>query len=576
MRNKLKILSLSLLLGAFGLASCDTVHFALEEKVQSEAIFDVGTEKIPHNEIQELFEEVVPGNSTTASKVLESLLLKLAKSYFGDFYGKGGIRALATSGNEADIISFINSHSRFQVLDESGSRNNEKEVDNFLNFYGHLEEAIQKSFWSNVTNSTYQDRYFFSEKKFYDTQRAAMYQLDEDYGELLEDDAHLTQIDGALDYKNVEEYFGSNLDNYLDVYEDFVERSILPDLYRKILVENYLQRKNYNALGRSHARKVQTISLKNIDSSADATRNLVAKYAEYILEEKILEENIVGVTSDDVKAAKDFKFLSKLYAGLVDVDEDTAEAKIAKHLYEKASWASDTITVHGETVTFFPITTLGKIYKDYKELSNVRWESSSSTDFTGSGAYTKETGLMLKTREVMAKNSATEGWFTSSGLSELPSELRSRLFKVQVANEIDANYDNDFNLITDKAYDYGMYVKGDYYLTPATYGNIEHPYVIFDSSSSSWVLVRVDEAVKGPKLATDANSKASYDYLAGRGLRAGKYSQNEIVWIVSDMIAGSDTYVKAARQEVIEAAKITYHDQDVYDYFKSNFPDLFD
>ena len=183
---------------------------------------------------------------------------------------------------------------------------------------------------------------------------------------------------------------------------------------------------------------------------------------------------------------------------------------------------------------------------------------------------------MLKTREVMAKNSATEGWFTSSGLSELPSELRSRLFKVQVANEIDANYDNDFNLITDKAYDYGMYVKGDYYLTPATYGNIEHPYVIFDSSSSSWVLVRVDEAVKGPKLATDANSKASYDYLAGRGLRAGKYSQNEIVWIVSDMIAGSDTYVKAARQEVIEAAKITYHDQDVYDYFKSNFPDLFD
>ena len=443
-------------------------------------------------------------------------------------------------------------------------------------------EAIQNSFWSSVSNTSYQERYFFNEKKFYDTQRAALYQLDDAYADELAADPHLTQIDGTLDRKAVPLYFGSVNKDYLDVYQDYVERSILPDLYRKVLVENWIQRKNYNALGRSHARKVQTISLKNIDSSADATRNLVTNYAEYVLEGGILNEAGVPLTNDELESARDFKFLSRLYAGLVNVDDGSNLGNLAKFLYEKSSWNVDTIDTDGDgnDEHFYPLTTLGKIYKDYKELSNVRWESSSSTDFTGSGAYTKETGLMLKTREVYSKNSATEGWFTSSGLSELPSDLRSRLFKIQVANDLDSNFTLDGSgsatPVENKEMDYGMYVSGSYYLTPETYGNVDHPYVIFDSSSSAWVIVRVDEAIKGPKLATDASSTASYDYLASKGLRADKLSQNEIVWVVSDMIAGSDTYVKAARQEVIENAKISYHDQTVYDYFKTNFPDLFE
>ena len=580
MRNNFKIFSLAFLLGTLGLASCDTVTFALPEAMQSNPVFDIGDEKIPHNEIQELFEKVIPDNSTTASKVLDSLLLKLAKSYFGEFYGTAGLRELS-EGSDDQIKGFVDAHERFQVKKNDGSRDNAAEVANFKHFYEHLIEAIENSFWSSVSNSTYQERYFFNEKKFYDTQRAALYQLDEDYGDELALDPHLTQIDGMLDRKAVAHYFGSATKSYLDVYKDYIERSILPDLYRKVLVENWIQRKNYNALGRSHARKVQTISLKNIDSSADATRNLVTNYAEYVLEEGFRNEAGIVLTDDELETAKNFKFLSQLYAGLVNVDDGSNLGNLAKFIYQKSSWTDDVIDTDGDGIDehFYPITTLGKIYKDYKELSNVRWESSSSTDFTGSGAYTKETGLMLKTREVYSKNSATEGWFTSSGLSELPSDLRSRLFKIQVANDIDSNYTVDgdtYTLVQNKEMDYGMYVQGAYYLTPETYGNVDHPYVIFDSGSSSWVIVRVDEAIKGPKLAVEETSTASYNYLASKGLRDGKLSQNEIVWVVSDMIAGSDTYVKAARQEVIENAKITYHDQTVYDYFKSNFPDLFE
>ena len=104
----------------------------------------------------------------------------------------------------------------------------------------------------------------------------------------------------------------------------------------------------------------------------------------------------------------------------------------------------------------------------------MRWENTTSTDFTGSGAYTKETGLVLKEREIFAKNSSTQGWYVSSASSigDMSSDLRTRLFSIKTANEVDANFriGEDGKAIVDenKVGDNGMYVKGAYYLTPET------------------------------------------------------------------------------------------------------------
>ena len=272
------------------------------------------------------------------------------------------------------------------------------------------------------------------------------------------------------------------------------------------------------------------------------------------------------------------------FVAVIDVDAETIEGQVAKYLYAKADWASDTIVIDGKPRTYYPLTTLGKIYKDYKEISNVRWETGSGTDFTGSGAYTKETGLMYKEREIFAKNSATDGWFTKSGLSELPSSVHDNLFKIKVANEVDSNYtiDEQGEVTIDEDKDFGdkgfgRYINGRYYLTADKVSKSDaFPYLIFDSDSSSWVIVRVDEAVKASKIVQDADSKTSYNYLASLGLREGKENQNEIVWRITGLISGSDDYSKAARQEIIENANIVYHDQNVYDYFSTNFPDLFD
>ena len=284
MQNKLKIFALSALLAAFGLAACDTVEAKLPESVQSEPILNI-SETLPHNKIEDLFEKIVPGDSTTASKVLDELLYRFANSYFGDFYA---LRTMVEADDDAAIKQFVSSHERFYVFAADGTTHDEEaEIQGVKDFYAHLLKSIRKSFWANVNNSTYTNRYYFFEKKFYDAQRAALYDLENEvniaYGETLTN-SKKEAIDGMKDEEDVGDYFGNGLVSYLDIYRDYITRSLLPDLYRKVIVENYIQRNNYGALGRSHARKVQTISLKNLDNAVDATRNLVTLYAETVLE----------------------------------------------------------------------------------------------------------------------------------------------------------------------------------------------------------------------------------------------------------------------------------------------------
>ena len=575
--KKLKTLAVSLLASTlFVLAGCDDIDAALPEAEKNEKVLAIEAD-IPHNNIQEIYEAILPSDSTTGAKTLDSLLLKLSESYFGEFYA---LRALIKEGNEANLLAFVDAHSRFQVTDAQGNRVKAKEIQGLKDFYAQHLENLQKKFWEQVQNSAYQERSFFYEKKFMDAQKASLYTFDSTYT-----DFKVKAIIGGYDHTHVGEYFGNGGDQFLDLYKDYVTRALLPDMYRRILTEDYLIHSNYLALGRSHARKVQTITLKNISDSADATRDLVTWYAKEVLEAESASAlaTYIGnasITAEMVQAElsnlRDLHYLSDLYSGTLEQTADSVSWELAKKLYASAGWES--VTKGG--VTYYPLTTLGATYKDYFGLTDVRWETGTSTDtFSSNGSYTTDTGLQLKVREAKAKTLVSEGWFTSSGTLELPSDIRSRLFKIQVANDLDSNYNSDHEVIQNMECDFGMFRNGAYYLTPETYASgSARPYLIFDSSSSSWVIVRVDEAVKGPKLATDASSTTSYDWLAANvpALHAGKQSQNEIVLTIADLLADSESYLKAAREDVLKTCGIKYHDQSVYDYFKSTYPDLFD
>jgi hypothetical protein len=116
----------------------------------------------------------------------------------------------------------------------------------------------------------------------------------------------------------------------------------------------------------------------------------------------------------------------------------------------------------------------------------------------------KKSACKIKQQALIAVDKTTDGWYTSSGLSSLPSELKTRLFKIGVANEVDSGKTGEL--------DYGYYINNHYYLTSTVYQSDEtstsFPYVIYDKTTTTWYVIRVDEAVKLSKL---ADGSGSYD-----------------------------------------------------------------
>ena len=312
------------------------------------------------------------------------------------------------------------------------------------------------------------------------------------------------------------------------------------------MVEEYLIEKNYGSLGRSYARKVQYIALPDIESKDGAAQRLVRSYSKLVIS-KTDDEIKAAVAGIEPASVRDLHFLDNLYKGLFEAG--SKEEAYANLIYAEAGFSTEREE-----------TSWGKVNKDYKGLTDDRNKTGSTTDFTNSGAYTKEIGLELKRREIQATTKVTEGWYTSTGLSDLASSIKTRLFKISVANEVDS-------LTTGAKGNFGWNVQGSYYMIPETYeSNEAYPYCMYDKDTTTWYIVRVDEAVKAPKLSQTGDDNYA---TMGKNMR-------EIVLNVASLLSDTDSYKKAAKQYYVEKMAFSYHDQSVYNYFKSTFPDLFD
>ena len=609
-KSNLRILATGLLLAtAFGLSACNETYTELPKAEQDAKILNLD-ENITHNNLEDLYETIVPHDSNAAEKVLNEILLRSAYTKFGYFYDttetikleNGASKTITHKGlnsivpqretlsaqayNELVAAWVANDVMEGDLVyshTEAYTGTTEEVANKVTDFYNHILEAVKKSFWANTTNTNYQDRNYFVEKEFAQVQFTNLYTLDLDAILGATGEGKRTAIDGSKTYEDVDEYYAAG---YLHNYQDYVEKGVLPDIYRKFLTEDYIINNNYTTLGHSYARKIQYIALKDIDGYSLASQRLITTYAEKILEADIDEMSAfagIALNEKEVNAFRNFHFLDRLYNGTTY--STTVEAAMAKAIYKEALFEEKSFTADdGSTVAYYPATKLGAIYEDYlKGEDNERWATGSTTDFTGAGAYTRDTGLMLKVRETLALNGVTEGWYTSSELTLATSDLKSRLFKIQVANEVDSIDPTKVVDGADDSLNYVCYRQGSYYVVPETRqrpteGEAYHPYLIYDSASTSWLILRVDEAVKGSKLATSASSSGlvTYDELAKAGRRNGKATQNQIVLTVAGLMGNSDTYAKAAKQEIVKASKMSYHDQSVYDYFAETFPDLFD
>lgn len=269
-----------------------------------------------------------------------------------------------------------------------------------------------------------------------------------------------------------------------------------------------------------------------------------------------------------------FTFLGDLYKGTLKATDAVSEL-----IYADAGWTKGTLGTGGGE--YYNESSFGTIANKYNKITENRFttDTSITSDFTGSGAYDVDTGLAIKIASLMATDETIHGWYSSSsGVTGLTDALKKRLFKIPVANEVDSTTWSDATGYADKSdLSYGQYHGGNYYLVPENYETSnEYPYVIYDSSN--WYIVKVDEAVKSAKIdsATTGVSGSStyYDNMPKHAAAADFYGES-VAREIGYSLSSSDTWKKAAEQYYLEQMALIYHDDYVYKYFKTTFPDLF-
>lgn len=564
-KNKLFVLGLGVLL-AGSLMACTTVKAVppTSEYDGAAILLDNSGSKIDvsNNTMKQIYDALVTEGDSNSEKVLNNILVIYSKSVFGDFLSE--VKPTMESGDSAKIQALADKYSIY-----GGS------TKKLQNIYANYMNRIMKTFYSYVTNSSYQERSEFIEKKFYDAQIKNNYSIATPTSEQLAAMSVHTQVDGSfhLDERNsdpdqLKDYF----QNIFGIYgtdaegkttDSYIEIAILPEIYRDELVCEYLYEENYRTLGISYARKVNYIKLSSNSSYPAATKNLITSFCKNVVEKNLLDSYPLTT-------------LDKMIKGTLGVSELT---EILTKVYEEAGWTAFTSTEIGTIAdsysgTIYKESTFGGYVSDYLKIYDSTYNNDSDIikDFTNSGAYTPETGLKIKYQALVAQDNTVSGWYTSTGLTDIPSEVKSRIFNMGVADEV-----NTLNKAENKNGNYVYYRNGaadgagsnHYFITPKSVetGN-EYPYLISDSGN--YYLFDIQEAVKSSKLSkTDKTNY--YDVLTGEECY-GDY----IARAIAGTLSSSDTYKKSSNQFFVKKMALVYHDQYVYDYFAKTFPDLFE
>ena len=241
---------------------------------------------------------------------------------------------------------------------------------------------------------------------------------------------------------------------------------------------------------------------------------------------------------------------------------------LASDIYEVKTYSS---------INYYNNTAYGDLIKDYEKFSTAStFEELDMTlynKFTSTGTVTPEEGLNQLTIDIDQTKSITKDWFIQSSQPTLDAngEINERLFTISVANsklEVGGEDDasgTDAELI---AANLEELEKLDRFEKEGRYSQ-DDPFkdIVYDDGSAYYI-VNVLEAVKDNKV----RAKGNYSYSKVRGTKF----LNQVIDEISKKVAGTGSYASLSKEYWLKKMDITYHDQKVYDYFKDNYPDLFD
>ena len=626
-KNILKVSALALL-STFALASCSDDIIAKPQAYDdknSPVVTVTGYNgEIYNNTFKDIYDQYREG--TLAQDVLNELLYQYSVSVFGH-YNKVTAKKISETpenvitlkaavdsyknGDKKDADDFIKAHSAYWTKNKAGHRvddQNKEVADDAApaqSEYARLnqkwetiEKRIAEKLYAAISGGSYSERNVFKEEKYLrslatDVENNVRALTAAEYFEgvltsAVEDEDVFTvpaeKLDGSMDFILHRANYQSNaaLDQIEDPEQDatYVEDKLIPDIYRQLLVEQYILDESYDTLGRTSARHISVLSITENSKFINKAETLMKKFINNYIFNKDRADDI---TLDS------FKTVSEAWVGAFMRDPANQVDTNAAYKLSTEAFGADglkTATVQGTDYKYFEGTNYGDMMEEFKKIDDNPKLSENESTYTNSGAYTVEVGQEIKTRELQLKDYTSTGWYVKSvGVADLPDSIKNQLFDINVANALlgEACVEYSFDTATNEwktnevagsknLVNVVGKINGQYFLRKTSrVADEKVQNDILFKSDSTYYIVLVEDAIKSKVL-----NKATYADLEGNELTDAMNKLENYINEIVQLVADNDTYQTLSKKHWVEKMELKYHDTKVYDYFKSTFPELFD
>ena len=593
-----KVLAVALL-STMGLIACSNEVQAKPSNYDEDLIAFTEGDEVYNNLVSIIQDAYREG--TLASAVLDKILYVYGTSMFGA-YNRSVTPAPAeddvtleeaaadVEAHSSDLANatvakkFLDKHQAYWTKDENGDRKaDDAEFRRITAKFQTIEDRISRSLYGDISGGSYNnERGYFSEVKYLKDLKGNLYKVANAYasdfsGATTEDDKIVITPD--VDEENVWAEDGGYL--HRNLFQDatkgytYIEDELIPVIYRTLLVEQYLVEESYNNLGRSSARKINVLAISD-NANSDTAANYLMKY---FVREKISK-------GEDI-TLEDFKQISNAMKGLLNSSNKNVVLDDINENYPEYTGAFEykSFTGYdGRTYKYYNGTDFGDMMSNFEKIKkdiNLT-DTAVESDFTNSYTYDAQIGLEKKTNEIKTKEYTIDGWYSeSNGLGDLPDSIKSRLFNIGVANVLDNAEIEDRISYNSETGDFEGYeasvdssklvakIGGKYYLKVASKESGAKPEddILF-KVDGKYYIIQIEEAVSGSKLAKNSDIYERDE--------ANPDKKQEIINEVARVVASKDTYQTLSTKHWLEKAAIKYHDTKIYDYFKDNYPELFD
>lgn len=555
MSNKKRFITLGLVaLSSLVLSGCDEVR-SRPDNYEDPLVGGGGTDGISDSvfdNVMSVIYDAFDDVSKTTTFVFEQVMKTFAEEKFGKF---DDALAAQTAGSASETFEdFVAAHSFYtNNIDEEMSDADKVQVQfNRLNqFIEEVNHRVNEKLLNEIGNSSYAKDGVFCEAKYARSLKTRLFAIegdfadaDEWYEEVIIPAIKADDIDGLLIHR--------------DRYAAYINERLIPAVYSERLTEQYIYDEIYSTIGRSSARKINYVSI-----GANSDSPLAADY----LVDEFVEQNIIA---GDGGAGANLEILANAWRG---VPEDFTPTGNADETYEDKLLTSPAIAniftkdqTNPEAV-HYKSTTFGDLVSRYNKITDNPYTTDKAieSEFTNANSYMKEIGLKIKTNEVRKSDHTTDGWFIrNGGLSGVPSDMRSRLFNIGVANALDTS-----EPLEDSPYI--REINGRFYLTPNFSEDRERDIRWFDLDSKTYYIFEVEEAVSAAKMTTSSDTSYTSIY-ADLGVK-----QEVVGMAVAKILAETNAaHKKSAQSFYLKGMELQYYDQKVYDYFMDNWPELFE